>query len=337
MEKRSLGRSVAAVVCVVLAGLLTTPAAVAYWGQRTLNDGDRYVATVDPLVDSPEVQDAIATKVTAAIEKQVDIEAILNNVFAGVITERPRLEQLVGPLSAAINGLIDREVRDFIASDEFGDLWMRVNVRAQQALHRILTGEGSGAVTVEGDQLVLDVDEVIKAVKERLVARGLTLVENVPIPETDRHVVLLQSDGLERSAPSMPSATPSRSGCCRWSASSTGRLRAGATAPQDGRRDRGGACGERRAARPAALEGRQLFVNHLEGTVFGPASRVFYDTLLAYLERGQDVLLGGRPCGRRLRLLRRREQGRDRRPHDPCFGPRKRRGSHPRRPGWRSR
>ena len=27
-------------------------------------------------------------------------------------------------------------------------------------------------------------------------------------------------------------------------------------------------------------------------TVFGPASRVFYDTLLAYLERGQDVLLG---------------------------------------------
>ena len=26
--------------------------------------------------------------------------------------------------------------------------------------------------------------------------------------------------------------------------------------------------------------------------MFGPASRVFYDTLLAYLERGQDVLLG---------------------------------------------
>ena len=38
--------------------------------------------------------------------------------------------------------------------------------------------------------------------------------------------------------------------------------------------------------------GRQLWVNELEGTVFGPASRVFYDTLLAYLERGQDVLLG---------------------------------------------
>jgi len=37
--------------------------------------------------------------------------------------------------------------------------------------------------------------------------------------------------------------------------------------------------------------GQQLFVNHLAGTAFGPASRVFYQTLLSYLERGQDVVL----------------------------------------------
>jgi hypothetical protein len=103
-EGHSKGRAVTAVICVVLAALLTTPAAVAYWGQRTLNDTERYVDTVGPLVDSAEVQDVIATTVTDAIEQQVNIEAILNNVFAGVITDRPRLELLVGPLSAAING-----------------------------------------------------------------------------------------------------------------------------------------------------------------------------------------------------------------------------------------
>ena len=37
--------------------------------------------------------------------------------------------------------------------------------------------------------------------------------------------------------------------------------------------------------------GRQLFINQLSGTVFGPASTVFYDTLLSYLERGQHVML----------------------------------------------
>ena len=38
--------------------------------------------------------------------------------------------------------------------------------------------------------------------------------------------------------------------------------------------------------------GRQLFVDQLAGTAFAAASRVFFDTLLAYLERGQQVLLG---------------------------------------------
>ncbi|RYP84901.1 hypothetical protein EKO23_14095 [Nocardioides guangzhouensis] len=42
-------------------------------------------------------------------------------------------------------------------------------------------------------------------------------------------------------------------------------------------------------ALPLAI-GRQLFVNHLAGTVFGPASRIFYDTLLSYLERSQRVM-----------------------------------------------
>ena len=71
------GRSIAAVVCVVLAALLTTPAALAYWGHRTLTDTQRYVDTVGPLVNAPQVQDAIATTVTDAIKSRVDVEAIL--------------------------------------------------------------------------------------------------------------------------------------------------------------------------------------------------------------------------------------------------------------------
>ena len=88
VESSDRWRSVTAVICVVLAALLTTPAAFAFWGQRTLNDTQRYVATVGPLVDSPQVQDAIATTVTSAIQQQVDVEALINQAFAGVITDR---------------------------------------------------------------------------------------------------------------------------------------------------------------------------------------------------------------------------------------------------------
>jgi hypothetical protein len=288
----SKGRAIAAVVCVVLAAVLTTPAAVAYWGQRTLNDGERYVDTVGPLVDSEEVQDVIATKVTDAIEQQVDIEAIINDVFAGVITDQARLERLVGPLAAAINGLIDREVRDFIASDEFADLWTRVNTRAQQALQRVLKGDESGAVSLQGDEVVLDVDEVIEQVKQRLVARGLTLVENAPIPETNRQIVLLEAPQARQLRTIYAFANP----VARWMLPFVGLLYLLAFVLAYRRPRMTVAIGAALAANAllvalALSVGRQLFVDELAGTTFGPASRVFYNTLLAYLERGQHVLL----------------------------------------------
>jgi hypothetical protein len=288
----SRGRSVAAVICLVLAGLLTTPAAVAYWGQRTLNDGARYVNTVGPLVEAPEVQDAIATTVSDAIQQQVDIEAILSDVFAGVINDAPRLEQLVGPLSAAVNSLIEREVRAFIASDEFADVWVRVNTRAQQTLQRILTGDDSGAVTLQDDQVVLDVDEVITRVKERLVARGLTIVENVPIPETDRQIVLMDAPQLRQARTIYAFSNP----IAKWLLPLVGVLYLAAFLLARRRPRMAVWIGAVVAANALLLAlalsiGQQLFVNHLAGTAFGPASKVFYQPLLTDLERGQDVVL----------------------------------------------
>jgi hypothetical protein len=289
----SRSRSVAAIICVVLAGLLTMPAAVAYWGQRTLNDTQRYVDTVTPLVTSPEVQDVIATKVTDAIEEQVDIEAILNNVFAGVITDRPRLAQLVGPLTAAINGMIDREVRAFVASDQFADLWIRANTRAQQALQRVLKGDTSGAVSLQGGQVVLDVDEVVNQVKERLVARGLTIVQNVPIPATDRQVVLLEAPQVQQLRTIYAFANP----LARWLLPIVAVLYLAAFVLARRRPRMAVAIGALLAANALLVAlglsiGRQLFVDQLAGTSFAVASKVFFDTLLAYLERGQRVLLG---------------------------------------------
>ena len=291
-ERRRTGRSVGVVVCVVVAVLLTSPALVAYWGQRTLNDTQRYLDTVGPLVHSPEVQDAIATTVTNAIEQQVDIEAILNEVFAGVITDRPRLQKLVGPLSGAVNGLIDREVREFVASDVFADIWVRVNTRAQQALVRLLKGEeDTGAVSLQGDQVVLDLSDVIDQVKQRLVARGLTIVERVPIPDKDRQIVLLEAPQLAQARTIYAFANP----VARRLILVVAALYLAAFWLAGRRPKMTVIIGVALVANALLLAwalsiGRQLFINELAGTVFGPASSVFYDTLGAYLERGWQVL-----------------------------------------------
>ncbi len=268
------------------------PAAFAYWGQRTINDGQRYVDTVGPLVDSPEVQAAVATKVTDAIQQQVDVEAILNRVFADVITDRPRLEALVGPLAGAINGLIDSQVRAFIASDAFADFWVAANTRAQSALVRVLEGEESGALSVQGEQVVLDVSEVIDQVKQRLIARGLTIVERVPIPDVDRQIVLLDAPQLKQARTIYAFGNP----VARWLIVLVAALYLAAFILSRNRPRTTIIIGAVLAANALFVGlmlsiGQQLFVNQLSGTVFGPASRVFYEQLLSYLERGQRVLL----------------------------------------------
>jgi hypothetical protein len=213
-------------------------------------------------------------------------------VFAGVITDRPRLQRLVGPLAGAINGLIDREVRAFVASDAFADLWVRVNTRAQQALVRVLEGDESGAVSLQGDQVVLDVSDVITQVQQRLVDRGLTIVENIPIPEVDKQIVLLDSPQLQQARTIYAFTNP----VARWLILVVAALYLAALLLSS-RRPRttviiGGVLAANALLVAFSLSvGRQLFINELAGTVFGPASSVFYDTLLAYLERGWKVFL----------------------------------------------
>ncbi len=238
------------------------------------------------------MQDAIATKVSDAIQKQVNIEAVINEVFAGVITDRPRLQKLVGPLAGAVNGLIDREVRQFVASDTFADLWVTVNTKVQQGAVRLLKGDNSGAVSLQGDQVVLDLSDVIDQVKQRLVARGLTIVENVPIPAVDKQIVLLDAPQLKQVRTIYAFTNP----VAMWLIWVVALLYLAAFLLARRRPRMTVAIGAVLAANAllvafALSVGRQLFVDQLAGTVFGPASTVFYDQLLSYLMRGWQVFL----------------------------------------------
>jgi hypothetical protein len=288
----SRGRAVAAAICIVVAALLTVPAATAFWGQRTLNDTQRYLDTVGPLVESPEVQAAIAATVTGAIQQQVDVEAMLNQVFEGVISDRPRLQALVGPMAGAVNGLIESQVRAFVASDAFAEFWVAANARAQAGLVRLLQGDQSGAISLQGDQVVLDLSEVIAQVKERLVARGLTIVERVPIPDKDRQIVLMDAPQLNQARTIYAFANP----VAAWLIVVVAVLYLAAFVLSRHRPRMTMIIGAVLAANALLLAlvltvGRQLFVNQLAGTVFGPASAVFFDQLLSYLQRGQQILL----------------------------------------------
>lgn len=183
-------RSIAAVVLLVIGALLLPPGVVGFWGQNTIRNTDKYLATVGPLINYPEVQAVVTGQITQAIHSSWDIKPLLEERLPA------NLKPLAGPLSSAINAGIDREVARIVASPAFASTWIAINRVAQQALVAALSHPSSGAVTVQNDQVVLDTHELMVQVQQRLVEQGYTVLGNVPLPE-GQQIVLFNAAALD--------------------------------------------------------------------------------------------------------------------------------------------
>lgn len=194
-RRRFDGRGFSAWVVVVVAALLFPLALTAFWAQRTLTDTERFVATVAPLAEDPVIQKAVGDKVSSELIVRLDAQARVEDLLA----EYPRLAALSGPIASGVNSLVERTVNEILASDQFDDVWVAINEKAQEALVAALEGKEDGAVTITNGQVVLDTGDLFVIVKQRLVDRGLSFAANIPVPPAaDRQIVLLESEELAR-------------------------------------------------------------------------------------------------------------------------------------------
>jgi hypothetical protein len=193
-RRRFDGRGFTAWVLVIVSAILFPIALTAYWGQRTLTDTQRYVDTVAPLAQDPTVRQAVGTKITTVITTQLDAQVRVSDL----LKDYPRLQPLAGPIASGVNSFVGNEVDKLLASDRFETVWVAVNTKLQQSLVAALSGDPTGPVTIQGDQVILDTGDLIAEVKQRLVDRGLTIAANLPVPPiADRQVVLLTSPQLQ--------------------------------------------------------------------------------------------------------------------------------------------
>ncbi len=193
-RRRFSGRGLTAWVLVIVAALLFPLALTSFWAQKTLLDTQRYVETVAPLAKDPTIQDAVATQVSTTINNQIDSSGKVEAILA----DFPKLQPLAGPITAGLHNLVNTTVDKVVTSDQFAGLWAEVNTRVQQGIVKVLSTENSdGPITIQGDQVILDTGDLINAVKQRLVDRGFTWAQNLPVPAAaDRQIVLLTSPQL---------------------------------------------------------------------------------------------------------------------------------------------
>ena len=203
---RQRWRSIVATLMIVVACVLAPLSVVAIWTRNQVTNTDRYVATVTPLASDPAVQQAITDQITAQVFTYIDIQALTTQV-ADALSARVEgrglppqaaaaLQGLAGPVANGVQGFVRTQVERIVQSQAFEDAWIQANRVAHEALVKALTGEGGGAVTVEGDTVSLNLAPFIQTVKQQLVAQGFTLAER--IPQVDKSFVLFQSEDITR-------------------------------------------------------------------------------------------------------------------------------------------
>lgn len=291
-QKRSGFRSIAAVLIFVIAAALTPLAMLGNWGHATVVNSEQFLATVGPLAESPQVQAAVSEAVSAAIVKQVDTTAIVGDFLGGLLNNDQLSASLSAPIAAGVNKLIGEIVQGFIASDAFQKVWVTLAGATQKSVVAILQGGNEGPVQMQGDQVVLDISDLLTAVQSQLVAQGVSLADKVTVPASDRQIVLFEAPVVAQLQFVYSLTSP----ILQWFPLLMAIL-FGLAITLARRRPRmvlavGIALVVTGGLTTWALGvGKTFFVDQLAGTVFGGASGVFWDTLLNYLMTGLQGLM----------------------------------------------
>jgi hypothetical protein len=150
-------RRVATALLVALTSIVFTVAVVGAWAHRNVLNTDKWVEDVGPIVEDPAVQQTLGNWMTTELMGAIDPEAF----FESVLPQRG--QALAAPLTSAVEGFVDDQVNDFLASDTFERLWVEVNRRAHARVVDVLEGD-TGNLQVENGEVVLNLVPVLNGV-----------------------------------------------------------------------------------------------------------------------------------------------------------------------------
>jgi hypothetical protein len=179
------------VLLLVLGCGLVAASLIAVYVRATVLNTDRYVETMAPIAESPDVQRAVAAKLDAAIASRVDYGALMQQALSD------RGAGIAPALADSLRGAVRSQLDRLVASDGFQRLWEESNRRAHAFVVELLTGEGE-RVQLEDDTVVLDLSDAVERVRTGLEERDLERIAAAIPPTVDGRVPLLKSEGLAK-------------------------------------------------------------------------------------------------------------------------------------------
>lgn len=189
MNETSRWRRIVGAFLVVVGCVLVPLSLSAVWVRNTLLDTDNYVSTVGPLASNPDVQQALATDLTNAIFTRGDIDQRIEDALPSGASI------LAAPIASAVQNATEDAALRLFESDRFQTLWENANQRAHPRVVAVLTGGGE-RVSTENGTIAINTEQIFENVKDRLDAKGITLLDNTTLPESKQQFVLFESKTL---------------------------------------------------------------------------------------------------------------------------------------------
>jgi hypothetical protein len=158
-------RRVSAAVLIALTALALVTSVVGVWAATTVLNTDRWVATVAPLPQNPQVAAAVSDYATVQVFQAVNVEQRLREVLP------PQAGFVAGPIAGQLRDTVRKTVNNVLQSDRFQSIWVELNRRAHQRALAIINGTSSVVVTrqdrVDIDLLPL-INQVLRALSTQL-------------------------------------------------------------------------------------------------------------------------------------------------------------------------
>ena len=175
----------AATILIVIGCVLAPVSVLAVWAANEVSNTGRYVATMEPLVHDPAIQNALTNKITTEITTRLNVTSRADQAAAalssGGLTQAGTLLKSVAPsIASGVAGSIHSQVHKIVTGPRFAAAWVQANTLVHQELVKALSGQGSSSVSVKNGQVVLNLGPFIDIVKQDLAKRGFSLVSKIP-------------------------------------------------------------------------------------------------------------------------------------------------------------
>jgi hypothetical protein len=198
-RRRFTWRMPVSIVLIVLGCILGPVAVLGVWAGNEVSDTGRWVATVEPLIHDPAIQNVLTDKITTEITNRLNVTGTINQASAQLndrgLTRISSLLNSFGPqIASSVTGFIHSTVHRVISGPRVAKLWVQVNTAAHQAVVQVLSGQGNGAISSSNGQITLNLGPFIAVVKQDLVDHGFSLASN--IPPISPTVALFQAEDL---------------------------------------------------------------------------------------------------------------------------------------------